>query len=443
MKKFKKRSKRGQRNLLLCAGIVLSLFFIISACIFDKIFFLRNNPEENPDENSDVVEIIPADETIAPSITPSDKENTRLEWLNEIVLNPAYAYGSDYYGVSLTESVLDNIMGVDLAIYDSVSIDDVGLGDIAVCGSYIGICVGQYNDALLFAYVSSVPSTVLPAGGVYLGYSMEQRDKALCGMLPVPFESYYDTGVGNATFLDSVLHEKISSAKDEMLWYENGVYYYGRMMSGCYIEELVDSLPMELLSSTHLMVDEIKFLAFLEKFPTYAKSDFVNYSFKVTKETGFDNYSIFTVSCISMDAETLFTTSGEWRVSIYRNGSFLPCVAPQINKYALTCGFVPEKETSSSVERTEDELVKDSQMLEAGFQLQDDGTYIYHGHGYSIVVNLDSISSSTNEASITSKELSSSETLVFRGDYTDEEISRIIKELNINLPYVIERSGAE
>ena len=396
MKRFSERSRRGQRRLLIlfCMPLAASLFavmlFLLDNSIFDDMHIDQNEESTEQGKTEDRLQ--------GTCIRPeSSATENPYKVLYELILNMDYPYASSYKDTALTENSLGILYSVNRTDVSSIPADQVSFGDIAVCGPYVGICMGRYNGFPLYAYVASYPSGVMPEGGVYLGYSAEQMDQSIFGMRPVPFSEYYDVCSYEGEEMDAYLDGYIASAEDRAHWYEDYVYSYGRIMSAKDSDELGKHFPKKLLASAHIAVDDGELTSFLDSFPVAAECPWNYYAFSAAEEVAFDGYSVFTVNCVSMDGDTLYALSGEWSVSLYQSGEFIPCIAPQIERYVGSCGLVSETASKdhpellhpsvSDTPSTAESSIKD-EMLEAGWSLQDDGTYSLDNGGFSIIMDL-------------------------------------------------------
>ena len=415
MKKFSERSQTGQRRLMIVFGSLACVLLLATIFIFDKsglgsigsfvdgmkpdiqtpVPSPSPTPHIKPTEFPTITASVVPEVTQTPEITQKPGMVTAEDVLYDFlhyVLNEDYPYD----GTFVSRKSLMAIAGIK-ELGKRISVGEVTPGDVGVFGENICICIGYDEQGLaLFAYASPFSTELLKNGGIYVGYSMEQKDSMYCGMYPVPCEVYYDCADGKYTNVS--LSEKSEKAKKALATgYTDDIYSLGRAVSSGDCDFVMDAFPEQVLKEYGLLYDDSFFISFLFKFNVRAGAEDAGsvYSFmqdgnayRISKKV-----RCMDVKLVSLEAERYLSDYGNWTLEITEDYGLRLIPKFLLSDYA---GIAFAKAADTVYRYDEEGNVIGMDYVEAedkqGIIVEhEDGSKSYQGASYDITVDSDAV----------------------------------------------------
>ena len=375
---FKKRSKKGKIRLaicMLCAVCVmtygaLSLFDVINSKGYMLDGFVVDVKKEEKVTMTPSATSVPV-VTFAPvDVSGTDVDADVLD-IQQAALLYVDSSLSDWF--TANEDFAEDVIGLSYKTCPRISSKEVSVGDVASYGNGTGVCVG-FNDGMpVYAYYS--PLQMLESresGGVYLGYSLEDCDSLLYGMLPVPFETYYDVMNGNGN--NAAFYDKLYGVSRGKMEEMEVLFRYGRMASRKEGKALAEDVPEEyLLSELRMKLSCNEYAAFVDTFGEKRLACAGEYTFYPKKKKEEEEYTIYSISAVSLDAGSVFDVGQkEWEITIFNEecgGGMILCPVSVARYYIGMIGlgeaYVYNEESGKDVE------------IVYGYQKKDDGSEEY------------------------------------------------------------------
>jgi len=399
VKKFSERSQRGQRRIIICISGVVSIALI-------AILLLTGNTQTPYDYIMGI-----GQETLMPTITPADKQITsaplpededieksesehlagqeNLVSILPYILNNRYFYDSvSDSGIPVNNTSLTAVAGI-MEYGSEIPISEVTAGDVGIYGDSVCICVGTDSDGnAIFAYATPYESSILPKGGIYVGYSMEQNDTLFYGMYPVPCSTYYDCGYAEVDFDELV--EKAENYELSVSCHAFPLYELGRLFSGGLTERVMDIVPETLLQEQNVKFNFIELSEFLKMFPEYAGIGELcgkEYCFREKKEFRLSTGQYIQAELVSLSTENYLECGGNWNMTLSDNG-VIPFLDYKLGDY-IGWGFV--KAQKSVYLYDEEGNLQGYEMVDVGTNegaivKNEDGSSIYIDSDYSMTL---------------------------------------------------------
>lgn len=409
MKKFSERSGTGQRRIVVvCSGLVCVLV-LTAVLIFDKSGMGAINsfvdsmqpisqtpaPGFSPTPYVKPTAIPDVTSGVVPNITQKPDMHTAEEVLSgflHYVLNEEFPYD----GSLISKESLMVLAGIEQP-GERISVDEVTPGDIGVFGEHVCVCIGYDEQGLaLFSYAVPYSTAVLTEGGIYFGYSMEQKDALYCGMYPVPCEEYYNCADGEYASIS--LAEKSEKARNVLAsGYSEDVYTLGRMVSSGNCDFVMNAFPEQVLKKYGLIYDESFLLLLLSKFNVRAGAEEAGavYAFVQDGSTYRLSNKAFCmdVKLICLDTGKFLSEHGGWTLEVTDDYGLRLIPSFLLSNYAGVA-FVRAADTIYHYDEegnvTDIEYVK-TENNQGTVVEHEDGSKTYHGTSYQITVDGDTV----------------------------------------------------
>lgn len=381
---LKKRSRRGKIRLTVCMLCAMSLVTYGVLSLFDVIGskgYMHKDTVASVEEEDKVfittpevpVTVVTATPVVA--VVPGDASGTGKEPDVLDIQQAALLYVDSSLSDWITEEedFAKDVIGLSYEKCLKISSMEVSVGDVASYGNGTGVCVG-FNDGLpVYAYYSSLQMLEgHGSGGVYLGYSLEDCDSLLYGMLPVPFDTYYDvvSGGGNDMAFSEKMHDVSQGKLDEL----EVLFDYGRMASRGEGKSLADVVPEEyLLNELRMKLSHNEYVSFVDTFGEKNLACSGEYTFYPKEKKEEEEYTIYNISAVSLNAGSVFEVGQkEWELTVFKEdcgGGMILCPVSVARYYIGMIGL-------GEAYMYDEESGKDVEIV-YGYQKREDGSEEY------------------------------------------------------------------
>ena len=338
----RKNNNNIKNYVIVCAGILclIAIFAILFLSpsnnlheVFDK-GFTDDNANLGSEERVTVTPTMRPTSTPVPDVEVVLTPERVLDNLMPYVLNTETPYGYTVADeVSIEKSSLMEIAGIKER-GRKIGIEDVSIGDVGVFSEYECICIGHdWEGNALFAYAADFSGGILPGGGIFVGYSREQKDSLLEGMYPVPCEVYYDCVDG--TVPNELLFRLLRNCSGEAEEYADNMYLLGRIISEKNVDLFKNSVSPELMLEHNVRFSEKGLPEFLDRFLVCVGADEETDDFTLIVDNTYfiSDYVFLSTEVLSLDGDSFLKKSGEWDVTLNSDGTVSPYLLFDLYKY--------------------------------------------------------------------------------------------------------------